>query len=69
MMFEEFAEKAHHSTLKNKSAPKETRWIRSDLRASNTFRNSPTFYNIYDEKGLDFSREANLTSQKVVEKK
>ena len=70
MTFLEKAEELHHPILSNKSVPQSTRWVRSDIRAFETyFRNAPTIYAIIGDNIKQNADDVDLTKQKENEQK
>ena len=64
LIFQERAHELEHPTLTNKDA-QETRWVRSLLRAIQTYlRNLPTYVDINNREMVMFFRQDNLTCQK-----
>ena len=70
MTFLEKAKDLNHPILSNKSVPQNTRWVRSDIRAFETyFRNAPTIYAIIGDNIEQNARDDDKTKHKENNKK
>ena len=67
-MFKEKADALNHPILTNKLTPQNTRWVRSDLRAFQSFfRNAPTMYVMFGDEISQHASDGKNDKQKQVQ--